>query len=137
MIENKKLRTLVLNSSQQNNWLIVLMIATARLLRCFNGVQVFIETFKQTQKSDHLWCIIERWYLSQRRDITLKRFSSCNRHVSSSSCFSSLSFASLSAPVSLAACISMQSMLYVIGQTVQILILISFLKRTLWSLHSF
>lgn len=35
---------------------------------------------------------------------TLKRFSSCRRHVSSSNCFSSLSLASLRAPVSLAAC---------------------------------
>lgn len=32
--------------------------------------------------------------------ITRKRFSSCRRHVSSSTFFSSLSFASLSAPVS-------------------------------------
>jgi hypothetical protein len=36
--------------------------------------------------------------------VTLNRFSSCKRHVSSSTCFSSLSLASLSAPVSLAAC---------------------------------
>lgn len=37
------------------------------------------------------------------QEITLSRFSSCKRHVSSSTRFSNLSFASLSAPVSLAA----------------------------------
>lgn len=41
---------------------------------------------------------------TSERIITRKRFSNCKRHVRSSTCFSSLSFASLSAPVSLAAC---------------------------------